>query len=75
MPITEIISKKGIFFDYKQKYEGASDEITPANVDEDIAEKVRKKRSTKIYGVFNFTRGIVDWFIYNEKEGNPTYEK
>ena len=39
LPITEIISKNE-FFDFEAKYQGASEEITPANVDEAIAEKV-----------------------------------
>ena len=33
LPITEVISKKE-FFDYEAKYEGASEEVTPAKVDE-----------------------------------------
>jgi D-alanine-D-alanine ligase len=69
LPITEIISKKE-FFDYEAKYEGASEEVTPAKVDEAIAEKVRAA-AQKIYSVFN-CRGIVRIdFIYNEKEGEP----
>ncbi|MGC4102792.1 D-alanine--D-alanine ligase [Ferruginibacter sp.] len=69
LPITEIISKKD-FFDYEAKYEGASDEITPANVDEAIAEKIRTV-AQRIYSVFN-CKGIVRIdFIYNEKEGEP----
>lgn len=38
LPITEIVSKKE-FFDYEAKYQGASNEITPA----DISEEVRLK--------------------------------
>ncbi len=69
LPITEIISKKE-FFDYEAKYEGASEEITPAQADEAIAEKVRTV-AKKIYSVFN-CRGIVRIdFIYNESEGEP----
>ncbi|MFN8251630.1 MAG: D-alanine--D-alanine ligase [Ferruginibacter sp.] len=69
LPITEIISKKE-FFDYEAKYEGASEEITPAVVDETIAEKVRNA-AKKIYSVFN-CKGVVRIdFIYNEKEGEP----
>ncbi len=69
LPITEIISKKE-FFDYEAKYEGASEEITPAQADEAIAEKVRTV-AQKIYSVFN-CRGIVRIdFIYNESEGEP----
>lgn len=69
LPITEILSKKE-FFDYEAKYLGKSDEITPANVDEAIAEKVRSA-AKKIYSVFN-CRGVVRIdFIYNEKVGEP----
>lgn len=69
LPITEIISKKE-FFDYEAKYEGASEEVTPAKVDEAVAEKVRTA-AQKIYSVFN-CRGIVRIdFIYNEIEGEP----
>ena len=38
--MTEMISKKD-FFDYEAKYEGASEEVTPAQVDESMAEKIR----------------------------------
>ena len=51
LPITEVISKKE-FFDYEAKYEGASTEVTPAKVDEAIAEKVRNA-AKKIYALFN----------------------
>jgi len=69
LPITEIISKKD-FFDYEAKYLGASEEVTPAKIDESIAQKVRDA-AVKIYSVFN-CRGIVRIdFIYNEQEGKP----
>ena len=69
LPITEIITKNE-FFDFQAKYEGASEEITPAKVDEIIAEKVRVE-AKKAYTVFN-CRGVVRIdFIYNEKVGKP----
>jgi D-alanine-D-alanine ligase len=69
LPITEVISKKA-FFDYEAKYLGKSEEITPAKVDESVAEKVRTA-AKKIYSVFN-CRGIVRIdFIYNERAGEP----
>jgi len=69
LPITEIISKKD-FFDYEAKYHGASEEITPAQVDESIAEKVRAA-AKKIYASLN-CRGVVRIdFIYNEAVGEP----
>ena len=69
LPITEIIPKKE-FFDYEAKYEGASDEITPANVDESIAQQVRDE-AIMAYTIFN-CRGIVRMdYIYDEPVGRP----
>ena len=69
LPITEVISKKD-FFDYEAKYEGASTEITPAEIDEVIADKVRDA-ARMIYQVFN-CRGVVRIdFIYNEETKQP----
>jgi D-alanine-D-alanine ligase len=69
LPITEIISKKE-FFDYEAKYLGMSDEITPAQVDESVAAKVRIA-AQKIYELLN-CRGIVRIdFIHNEEAGEP----
>ncbi len=68
LPITEIISKKE-FFDYEAKYQGASEEVTPAQVDESVAKKIRIA-AKKAYGVFN-CKGIVRIdFIYNEVDAN-----
>jgi D-alanine-D-alanine ligase len=64
LPITEVKTKKE-FFDYEAKYQGMSEEITPAQVDEAIAEKVRGT-AKRIYELFN-CRGVVRIdFIYNE---------
>jgi D-alanine-D-alanine ligase len=69
LPITEIVSKNE-FFDYEAKYLGASNEITPAQVDVEIAEKI-KSAAIKAYRIFN-CKGIVRIdFIYNEKEKQP----
>lgn len=69
LPMTEIISKNE-FFDFEAKYEGASDEITPADVNEVIADKVRDA-AKKAYSVFN-CRGIVRIdFIYEESVEQP----
>jgi D-alanine-D-alanine ligase len=69
LPITEVISKKD-FFDYEAKYFGASEEVTPAEIDASTAAKVRDA-AVKIYNVFN-CKGIVRIdFIYNEEEGKP----
>lgn len=67
LPITEIISKNE-FFDFQAKYEGASEEITPAVVSGTIAEKVRQA-ARKAYTVFN-CKGIVRIdFIYDDESG------
>jgi D-alanine-D-alanine ligase len=69
LPITEIIAKNE-FFDYEAKYEGASEEITPAKCDESVAEKIRTE-AIKAYAVFNCKGLIRIDFIYNEDSGNP----
>jgi D-alanine-D-alanine ligase len=68
LPITEVISKKE-FFDYEAKYEGASEEITPAKVEETIADKIRSE-AKKAYSVFNCNGVVRIDFIYNEDNGN-----
>ncbi|MBN8785621.1 MAG: D-alanine--D-alanine ligase [Terrimonas sp.] len=70
LPITEVISKKD-FFDYEAKYTtGMANEITPAEVSEDIAEQVRET-AKKVYKIFN-CRGVVRMdFIYNDDKKAP----
>lgn len=69
LPITEIITKKE-FFDYEAKYLGASQEITPAEIDDHIASQI-KEEAIKIYQIFN-CRGIIRIdFIYHEEEKQP----
>lgn len=69
LPITEVLSKKD-FFDYEAKYEGASSEVTPAEMEEVKADKIRDA-VRKIYSVFN-CRGVVRIdFIFNEEVGEP----
>lgn len=69
LPITEIITKKE-FFDFEAKYQGMSEEITPAKCDDAIAEKVRKA-ARNVYEVFN-CRGVVRIdFIYNKEKDTP----
>lgn len=69
LPITEIITKKE-FFDFEAKYLGASQEITPAEINDEIATQINEQ-AIKIYQIFN-CRGIVRIdFIYNEEEGQP----
>jgi D-alanine-D-alanine ligase len=69
LPITEIISKRD-FFDYEAKYLGASEEVTPAKVEESVAEQVRQE-AVKAYRIFN-CKGVVRIdFIYNESDNKP----
>jgi D-alanine-D-alanine ligase len=70
LPFTEVKTHKE-FFDFEAKYTpGMSEETTPAQVDETIAEKVRET-AKRVYAVFN-CRGIVRMdFIYNEEKGEP----
>ena len=69
LPITEVITKKE-FFDFEAKYLGASQEITPAEVDDAVAEQVRTE-AVKIYQIFN-CKGIVRIdFIYSEEKRAP----
>jgi D-alanine-D-alanine ligase len=69
LPITEVMTHKD-FFDYEAKYEGKSSEMTPAEIDETVAEKIRNA-ARKIYEVLN-CRGVVRIdFIYNEETGEP----
>lgn len=67
-PLTEIVTKNE-FFDYGAKYEGESDEITPANIEEEMARRVMEL-SSEIYD-HTHCRGIVrvDFII----RGNQIY--
>ncbi len=56
LPLTEIITKNE-FFDYEAKYEGKSEEVTPALLDEEIARSIRET-SLRLYRILN-CKGIV----------------
>ncbi|MDF2933534.1 MAG: D-alanine--D-alanine ligase [Chryseobacterium sp.] len=55
--ITEIVPKNE-FFDYEAKYEGASEEITPARIDAETTKKVEEiaKRAYDSLGMSGFSR-------------------
>jgi len=53
LPITEIVSEND-FFDYEAKYLGKSQEITPARIPEEQAEKVRAV-AAKVYEVLKMS--------------------
>jgi D-alanine-D-alanine ligase len=69
LPITEIRSQND-FFDFEAKYEGASSEITPADVNEEIAQQVRNE-AIKAYTVFNCSGVVRIDFIYEETKRQP----
>ena len=69
LPITEVISKKD-FFDFEAKYEGASTEITPAEMDASWRQKV-EQTARKIYEVFNCNGVVRIDFIYHAEENKP----
>ena len=66
LPITEIVSKND-FFDYEAKYQGKSEEITPARIPADV-EKACRETSVKIYKALN-CNGIVriDYIVSDGK--------
>ncbi len=69
LPITEVITKKD-FFDFEAKYKGASEEVTPAEINDAITKQI-KNEAIKIYQIFN-CKGIVRIdFIYNEEKKVP----
>jgi len=53
LPITEIVSEND-FFDYEAKYEGKSQEITPARISKKQQEKVEKV-AKKVYEILNMS--------------------
>lgn len=69
LPMTEIIAKNG-YFDYESKYHGGSTEITPAQINNDMLEKINSA-ATKIYQTFNCKGVIRIDFIYNEEKDAP----
>lgn len=61
-PITEVVSHNE-YFDYKAKYNGESDEITPARISDELTDRV-KKLTSAIYDILG-AQGIirVDYII------------
>lgn len=69
LPITEVKTGNE-FFDFEAKYQGKSEEMTPALIPEEIAQKIRTT-AQKVFQVFN-CRGVVRIdFIYNEQSQQP----
>ena len=67
LPFTEVFTFNE-FFDFEAKYQGKSDEKTPAECDVETARKVRET-ATRVYKVFN-CRGVVrmDFIFHKERE-------
>ena len=67
LPITEIISENE-YFDYDAKYNGKSKEVTPAELNEEITNKI-KALTKEIYGILGM-RGLVrmDYIIDKDEE-------
>ncbi|WP_179351700.1 D-alanine--D-alanine ligase [Winogradskyella vidalii] len=66
LPITEIVSEND-FFDYQAKYEGKSQEITPARISEDYARKVGLE-AKKIYETLKMQGFSRSEFIFKNDE-------
>jgi D-alanine-D-alanine ligase len=69
LPITEI-KTNNTFFDFEAKYLGKSEEITPANISEEMFQQLTTA-AKRVYEVMN-CRGVVRIdFIYNEEKATP----
>ena len=65
LPLTEIVSETD-FFDYAAKYQGKSQEITPARISE-AAQRLIEQKAKEIYSILNL-RSIarIDFMLVNE---------
>lgn len=65
LPLTEIVAEAE-FFDYAAKYQGKSQEITPANVSEEVTQKTQKF-TQKIYQLLRL-RSVarIDYIVVND---------
>jgi D-alanine-D-alanine ligase len=71
-PITEIIPKGGHeFFDYEAKYQGFSNEVTPAEVEERISKHIQEV-SSQLYDLLG-CRGIVRFDFIHDMEADELY--
>ena len=68
LPITEIISENE-FFDYEAKYKGQSNEITPADISNDL-EKEIKDLTYRIYDILGM-KGIARMDYIINDDGSP----
>lgn len=70
LPLTEVVVKKGEFFDFDAKYYGNSEEITPARISEELTQQLQQL-TCEIAHLLH-AQGIirVDYII--EPDGQPT---
>ena len=68
LPITEIISENE-FFDYEAKYKGQSNEVTPANISNELENNI-KDLTFKIYDILGM-KGIVRMDYIVNDDGIP----
>jgi D-alanine-D-alanine ligase len=66
LPLTEIVSKKR-FFDFEAKYQGASEEITPARINPELSARIQRT-SEEIFQKLN-CRGMIriDYLIRGDE--------
>ena len=67
-PLTEVVTKNE-FFDFNAKYNGESDEITPARISPELTEKVQREAS-KIYDILG-AKGLIRVDFIIEADGEP----
>lgn len=67
LPVTEIVPPKGRFFDYQVKYDGQTQEITPARTDRNLTRKIQRvaQRAHQILGCRGYSRA--DMILRNKK--------
>lgn len=71
-PVTEIIPTGGHeFFDYDAKYNGFSNEVTPAQVEESVSKEIQEI-SSKLYDMLN-CEGIVRFDYLYDVEKSELY--
>jgi D-alanine-D-alanine ligase len=71
LAITEIVSKND-FFDYQAKYEGASDEITPARISDELTKEINEI-STKVYDKLSLKGVVRIDYIIDESSQQPVF--
>jgi D-alanine-D-alanine ligase len=70
-PLTQIISETE-FFDYEAKYEGKSREVTPADISQELADKIADI-SSRVYEVLHCFGVVRCDYIVEETTGEPYF--